>query len=56
MVVVKWPVDVEGQRVKLDGLMCACVYKEDDGSIVTSSGTYTYSNMNCFTWSRKYNE
>ena len=54
--VVKWSDDVEGPRVKLDGPLCGRLYKEDDGSIFTCSVTEPDEKMDCFTWSRKYNE
>ena len=53
MVVLKRSDDLEGKRVKLYGLLCGELYKEDDGFIVTGSVTDPDSNTNFFTWPRK---
>ena len=49
MAVVKWSDKVEGYEDNLDAPLCRGLYKEEDDSLVTWSGTNTVSNMNGFT-------
>ena len=55
MVVVKWSDKVEGSRYNIDAPLCGVLCKEEDGSLVPWSGTDPYAKMNCFTWSKEYN-
>ena len=56
MVVIKWSDVIKGPRVKVDGPLCGGLYKEDNGSIITWSGTYPDSKINSFTWSTEEND
>ena len=56
MVVMKCSDALEVPRVKLYVLLCGRLYKECGGGIVTWSGTYPYSKMNCFNCYRKDND
>ena len=53
--VVKWAVKVEWLGDEIDSALYGILYKEENGSIVLWSGTYSDVNMNCFTWSKKDN-
>ena len=53
MAAVKWSEKVEVLRDEIYAPLCDGLYKEEDGYIVTWSGIYPYTNMNCFTWSNK---
>ena len=46
MAVIKWSDAIKGPRVKVDGLMCGGLYKEDNRSIVPWSVTYPDAKMN----------
>ena len=56
MVVVKWSDKVEGYVDNIDSLLLSGLYKEQDNSLVTLSGTDPDANMNCFTWSKENND
>ena len=56
MVVIKWSYAIKGQRVKFDGPQCGGLYKEDNESIITWSGTDPDSKMKSFTWSTEEND
>ena len=47
---------MEGSGDNIYSPLCRRLYKEEDDSLVPSSGTDTYSKMNCFTWSKENND
>ena len=49
MVVIKWPDKVEGSGNNIYSLLCGGLYKEEEDSLVTWSGTDPDAKMNCFT-------
>ena len=55
MVVIKWPDEIKGPRVKVDGPLCGGLYKEAHRSIIPRSGTDPDAKMNSFTWSTEEN-
>ena len=55
MVIVKWSDKLEGYRYNIDSTLCGGLYKEEEDSLVSWSGTYTDAKMNCFTWSKEDN-
>ena len=46
---------IKGPRVKVNGTLCGGLYKEDNGYIITWSGSDLDANMNSFTWSPNEN-
>ena len=52
MLVIKISENVEGYGDNIDSPLCGGLYKEEDDSLVTWSGTDPYAKMNCFTWSK----
>ena len=56
MVVIKLSDAIKGRRVKVDGPKCGGLYKEDNESIITWSGTDPGAKMNSFTWSTEEND
>ena len=56
MLVVKCSEKVEGSRDNIDSPLCGWLYKEEDYSLVSWSGTDPDSKMNEFTWSKKNND
>ena len=46
MVVIKWSYAIKGPIVKVDGLLCGGLYKEDHGCIVPWSGTDPDAKLN----------
>ena len=47
--VVKWSDKVEGSGEKIYAPLCSGLYKEEEGFLVTWSGTDPDTNINCFT-------
>ena len=56
MVFVKWSDKVEGYGENIDSPLFGGLYKEEEDSLVTWSGTDTDSEINCFTWSKEEND
>ena len=56
MLVVKWSDKVEGSGDNIDAPLSGGLYKEEDNSLVTWSGTDPDANMNFFTWSKEEND
>ena len=56
MLVVKWSDNVEGYGENIDSPLCSGLYKEENDSLVTWSGTDTDANMNSFTSSKEDND
>ena len=56
MVVIERSENVEGSGYNIDSPLCVGLYKEEDDSLVTWSGTDPYAKINCFTWSRDKND
>ena len=56
MVVVKESNVIKGKIVKVYGLLCGGLYKEDHNFIVTWSGIDSDAKINCFTWSKEEND
>ena len=56
MVVIKWPNAIQGRRVKVDGPQCSGLYKEENESIISWSGTDPDAKTNSFTWSTEEND
>ena len=56
MVIVTWSYKVEGYKDNIDAPLCGRLYKEEDDSLVTWSGTDPYVNLNCFIWSKEEND
>ena len=44
---------MEGYGDNIDSQLCGGLYKEDDDSLFTWSGTDPYAKTNCFTWSKE---
>ena len=53
---VKWSEKVEGSEDNIDSHLCGRLYKEEDDSLVSWSGTDPDSKMNVFTWSKENND
>ena len=56
MMVIKWADAIKGRRVKVDGPQYGGLYKEDNESIITWSGTDPDAKMNYFTCSTEEND
>ena len=54
MIVINWSENVEGSGDNIDSPLCGGLYKEEDDSLVSWSGTDPDAKTNCFTW-YKYN-
>ena len=48
MAVIKWSENFEGSEENIDSPLCGGLYKEENYSFVTWSGTDPYAKMNCF--------
>ena len=49
MVLINWSENVEGSGDNIYLPLCSVLYKEEDYSLVTWSGTNPDAKMNCFT-------
>ena len=55
MLVAKWSDKFEGSGDNIDSPLCGGLYKEEENSLVSWSGTDRDSKMNYFTWSKENN-
>ena len=56
MGIIKWSEKVEWSGDNIDSRLCGGLYKEEENSLVTWSGTDSDAKMNCFTWSKENND
>ena len=53
IVVVKWSDKLEGSGDNIDPHLYGGLYKKEDGYLAPWSELDTYTNINCFTWSKE---